>query len=613
MTRINQGEAAEPQHSRSGLQEPPFYYRQYENDVTKPEKPKTPFDQCKRVALVALPFIGLCKPFAKPLSLAMDGLRGISSLSSLVTGSQKGDSGQIASATINTAISAAAIAGTIFASPLGMLITTGHDLVLNSTHLVHALSKKDYKKAGEMGAQMVASSLYMGMFFTASLELSILASSAQILIGLYRSKDDFDKGNYLEAGGHALMAAIRTHQISPQIKAIQFKWEIQRALQKQPFYSAVVNKVGSNELEIGHIPKQNSGMIANKSQGIDPSFKATQSEMDELSIILAKYGNNPEGLPSLHYAIRQRDYRAVDVLLKFGASPLTRDVNNYSCLYHSILADDVILLKKFIGLGLNPNTLATHDLSYLSVAIMHHKNNAAKYLINSGVNLRVDGELSGVIPRPPNNPSTFIACSVGNYEMLKVLIDRGIGIDMLTGGYNSKLPYVVRLLFQRCEDERFNYEKIKCLELLIERNKITLLRDPDEYLYLISNGYPQGLAYLLDKGYISANQYSLHNESHILSCAIQNTRYRTELVNLLISRGADVKAIIIGSHRWTVLHFLAHLYIQTDREALEISNLIELCLKNGADINAIDLYGRTSLKLANDKQIIDVLKANGAH
>src|SRR5579883_2607275 len=119
---------------RYGLKEPSFYHRQYNHDIQKPDAPKTGIDQCKRVAAVALPFIGLCKSIAQPLSLAMDGMRGLSSFSSIISSYQAGDNRQIARGFLNTAASAASIAGSIFAHPVGMLITTGHDLALNATH-----------------------------------------------------------------------------------------------------------------------------------------------------------------------------------------------------------------------------------------------------------------------------------------------------------------------------------------------------------------------------------------------------------------------------------------------------------------------------------------------
>ena len=51
----------------------------------------------------------------------------------------------------------------------------------------------------------------------------------------------------------------------------------------------------------------------------------SQKELNELTLVLTKYGNNPEGVPPLHYAILKKDTKAIDLLLKHGADPHTGD------------------------------------------------------------------------------------------------------------------------------------------------------------------------------------------------------------------------------------------------------------------------------------------------
>lgn len=263
---------------RLGLREPRFYHRQHDHDIPTPENPKRLIDQCKRFALVAFPFIGLCRQFAKPLSLVSDGLRGLTSLSSI---SDAGSSRQKALAMVNTGVSAAALAGTLFANPLGQLITTGHDLALNSANLYHALNDQEYKKAAEVSAQMVVSSLYLCMFFSPALELWMLASSAQVLFGMYRSADDFQKGNYIEGTGHLLFAAIRTKQVNDQ-----------RGLLKNTIH--LVNE--------------------------------KKPTLDE---VLKKYANPPKGWPLVNHVVQNNDYLAAQVLLENGYEVNGRSPENW--------------------------------------------------------------------------------------------------------------------------------------------------------------------------------------------------------------------------------------------------------------------------------------------
>ena len=149
-----------------------YYHREYGNDVAKPAAGET----CKRVAFAALPFLSLYKPFSFPLSLALGGLRTVTSAMQLY----EQPSAQHA---VKTALSAAAVAGTIFAHPMGMVITTGHDLVIETGHLIEALQQGDPKKAMESCMIIVNNALYLALLTQGGIELAIASFAVQILIG----------------------------------------------------------------------------------------------------------------------------------------------------------------------------------------------------------------------------------------------------------------------------------------------------------------------------------------------------------------------------------------------------------------------------------------------
>ncbi len=182
-------------------------------------------DQILRVTRVALPFLSLYKPLGQPLSLIAGGARSIASIAQLADAIAKGNSEEINATMLQTAISTGAFVCTIFAHPLGMLITTGNDLAVNFRELLNAAEKKEYRKVAEISASALNNVLYLGIFFTGAFEFTIAAYSVQVLLGLYHSSGEFKKGNYLEAGGHLLMAGIRTHQLHSQIGALRMKWE----------------------------------------------------------------------------------------------------------------------------------------------------------------------------------------------------------------------------------------------------------------------------------------------------------------------------------------------------------------------------------------------------
>lgn len=73
-----------------------------------------------------------------------------------------------------------------------------------------------------------------------------------------------------------------------------------------------------------------------------------QTEFEQLAVIMAKYGNNAEGILAINYALLQKDEAAVDLLLKYGAT-----FGNKS-LYYAIKSGSLELVKKLIDMGVDP-------------------------------------------------------------------------------------------------------------------------------------------------------------------------------------------------------------------------------------------------------------------
>ena len=221
------------------INNPIYYHREYKNDIdVNPDKAKDragskSVDQIKRVALVALPFISLYKPIGRSLSLVMDSARTMSSLIQLKDGIEKGTASKLGVACVQTTIAVAALCGTVLAHPIGMVITTSHDLIINAMHVYQAIGDGDSKLILENIINIANNSFYLGMVITGLLELVIISFSAQILYGLYHSIEEFNKGNNLEACGHLLMSAIRINQLRPQIELLMIRAELKRLVLTQ--------------------------------------------------------------------------------------------------------------------------------------------------------------------------------------------------------------------------------------------------------------------------------------------------------------------------------------------------------------------------------------------
>ena len=212
---------------------PAVYHREYENDFPTKEAADHPFfSQCLRLSQIALPFISCYRPLGKPLSILLGASRTVSSLPQLIEAFASQRTEEVGKALLKTAIVTTALACSIFAHPLGMVVTTAHDMIQNISEMLDALKAKNYKKAAEMGLHLLNNALYLGCFFAGSLELSIASIGCQIFLGLYNSCDEFKKGRYLESAGHLLMVGIRGHQMHGQVQTLQLKNALEKGLAK---------------------------------------------------------------------------------------------------------------------------------------------------------------------------------------------------------------------------------------------------------------------------------------------------------------------------------------------------------------------------------------------
>lgn len=164
-----------------------------------------------------------------------------------------------------------------------------------------------------------------------------------------------------------------------------------------------------------------------------------QTESCELCKVLARYGHNPEGLLPLHYAILQKDFKAVDLLLKNGASPLTIDKDVYNCVYYAIKSGSVPMVKKFISLGANVKDVRGRASDAFYVAVYEKKLEVAKYLITSRS-----------LPQEILNKSfaevAYQAYSITfeqSTELLRLLVKYGADIHSFNTPQRSLIDYVI--------------------------------------------------------------------------------------------------------------------------------------------------------------------------
>ncbi len=318
-------------NKQSKLQDPSYYHREYSNDLGNKET--TQSNPYQRITLASIPFLSLYKPFGFAVSLGMGAVRVITELSELRTLTQNGTQQEIFNQAIQTMISVAALAGTILAHPAGMLMTTGQDIIVDCMHLIHDLNDENYTKALERSASIVNNALYLGLFFSSSLQLSIASLSIQIALGLYHSSLEFRNGHWIEGSSHLLMSAMRVNQASGQIQELQAKYKLataQRTLENNTLVEMTQNECALDVAKQGDLHSEKI---------------STVNSTDELTTILIEYGNNPKGYSAIAWATHLGHEDVVKKLISYGIDHKKAGVPGIGNLL------DIALLNKHLDLA----------------------------------------------------------------------------------------------------------------------------------------------------------------------------------------------------------------------------------------------------------------------
>lgn len=202
------------------LKIPEYFYREYAHDLQS--QPKQAYlSKAVRLTAVALPFISLYRPIEKPLAASMGLIRAFTSLS-------QGDNHPSLKVAINTSLAIASVIGTIFLHPVGILMTSGHDIGLNTYELYGAIQKGNSAEATEKMIHLANNTFYFLVILTGSVELQIASLTVQVLVGTFSAAKEFKKGNWLESAGHLAMTAIRANQFVSQVHMFKSKYTVEK-------------------------------------------------------------------------------------------------------------------------------------------------------------------------------------------------------------------------------------------------------------------------------------------------------------------------------------------------------------------------------------------------
>ncbi len=188
----------------------PHFHRDFANDLPKQVGPDESL--ATRVVSAALPVLSLYRPFGRALSMG-------SSASRLFFAGQELD--QSFAKAGNLALSVAAVAGTVFYSSVGTMITTSHDILLN----LHGLATSDQKLLE--GVKLLNNVVYMSLLCCGGLEVQIASLATQAFLNMASSANEYSKGRYFEAGTNLLLTGVRAKQMQGCVDLLRNNWKIE--------------------------------------------------------------------------------------------------------------------------------------------------------------------------------------------------------------------------------------------------------------------------------------------------------------------------------------------------------------------------------------------------
>ena len=169
---------------------------------------------------------------------------------------------------------------------------------------------------------------------------------------------------------------------------------------------------------------------------IRESIKDTKQELlngKELDRILIKYGNNPEGMSVLHYAIKCGDIRAVQLLIENGADLNSVD-SKFSALTRAVSCNQLEIAKFLLDRGADVNFTPNGNFSNaLYYAAKDGSVDMFRLLVEKKVNINQNFGINKNYPDndDPTNRTTalHVAAENGKYEIIVALLKLGAEVN----------------------------------------------------------------------------------------------------------------------------------------------------------------------------------------
>ena len=191
-----------------------------------------------------------------------------------------------------------------------------------------------------------------------------------------------------------------------------------------------VSELASIRNEVDDIKKQKC-VVENDLMGKYEEQQRGLADSKELQQILIKYGNNPDGMSALHYAIKKGDLNAVSQLIENGAdvNSVTMDFAPQTCvtaLSRAAQFNQFEIAQILINNDADVNFAGNEDGFYpIHYAAKSGSGHLMLLLIENGA------ALDRVSPKKCQSPQAplHIAVKAGNYETVVTLVEAGADIN----------------------------------------------------------------------------------------------------------------------------------------------------------------------------------------
>lgn len=177
----------------------------------------------ERVAVAVLPIIARHQSLSPYFSLGANTIQVLAEVSDLGFLIYHGELSAIPLGLLKTSVAVTCLSFTLFESKLGNLITTGSSLVFQAGDLVSALKTQESEKIFKVLSRLVVSSLYLSLLLTGSLEIGLVCMLFQAAIALLESRQEFNKGRWIEALSLCVQAGLKGRDAWGQCELIERK------------------------------------------------------------------------------------------------------------------------------------------------------------------------------------------------------------------------------------------------------------------------------------------------------------------------------------------------------------------------------------------------------